>query len=71
MTLNAVAALLGALSGASFGVLIKGERETRVTGNEARGATGRRKKRFLSPSYRPLRPDGKRERERDVWERDR
>ena len=59
----------------SFRVFIKGERETEVTGDEARGATGRRKKRFLSPSHRPLRPDGKRERERererDVWERDR
>ena len=29
-----------------------------------RVATGRRKKRFLSTSYRPLRPDGKRERDK-------
>ena len=37
-------------SGASIRILVKGERETRVLGDEARGTTGRRKKRREAPA---------------------
>ena len=37
-------------SGASFRILVKVERETRVLGDEARGTTGRRKKRREAPA---------------------
>ena len=37
--------MLASFSGTSFRILMKGERETQVTGHEARGTAGRRKKR--------------------------
>ena len=36
--------MLVSFSGRSFRILMKGERETQVTGHEARGTAGRRKK---------------------------